>query len=1255
MSKVRKLMVFCLAALSMLSASAGQKINWKTKEFSAGRVAIESGFFDFKQILGTANFSPEFRMPIELVYNSGNSKYGLAGRSWTIPQLESKFIPKVNGANWITPWGQKIAFHAKPVHPKDKGKDNLLDCYCIEADYSAADTGAGTWIIKGTKRNTGWSFEYKLGKLVKITAPNGRELTYKYDSRKRLVRVKQNKRSFIRLAYDSELPLATTISINGINSKLGYSVVKTQTLMEATFGNARIGRDPMLASVQKANMAPAKYTYNPDGYLNSVTVGRNIKKFIVDRESVSERRAYLGKIDQMKKGKMAFDAVKRKHIAGRLLKDENFIYSYPEKGVIRLTNKAKQHAEYRFDRKLGILQVKNFAGQTRSYYNFHRYDVAYNGKLRKIVDDDKKLDIVLYEYFPKSGLLKSAKHFNGITMSYEYDEQGNMIKVLRSVKGAKAQAVTSNIYDKNGNRTAVNRLDEKGAVYSAIKLEYDKFNQPSNIGTNYNENNSSYSYNKFGYLTKAQGGFNINTFEYDKYNHLVEAVNADGVKTTYKYKYSGALSRVIVSHEGKELSKQIFRYDRDGQLRSVKDVQGRTVSVKRDNENRIVEKKLPNGASIKYGYDKLGRLSFVEDQNKHKINFVFNEFNKLARRITPSGQVSDWKYDKFGQIASLTDSKDELVGRKAKYTYNKIGQLLKVVYADRSRKRFTYNDLGKTASITVFDSEGKKSETTLKYDFFGRVASKTEIVGDRKTEFTYTYNKAGQRIAMTVKTGQDLIKNTWDYDQFGRLAKITKGNDVVEYTYNDRGRVSKRIANHVETYYTYTPLGQLETKSLGAQFDKSPIASLKYIYAIDGSINARIVNGVKQSYKYDQLGQLTAVLDASGKPVEQYTYDPVGNILNKNVDGKLTTYTYDASNQLVSSTTDGKVTNYEYDAAGRMVKEGAKTYAYNWLNKVMNITENGKVTNSYSYSVDGQLASANEQGKQESFIWDGLALIKRGTTEYVYEPAVTGGNPILANGKGLFNDMLGNSLGVAEKDKFTSIKRDAFGKTLENSAGSQYNMFTGKPQIGGLGYAFLFRNYRPNLGKWQTSDPIGYPDGLNSFAYMNNVPNTNIDRYGLCRTVVISCSEAGCTSNYCVQTHTKVVHDVASSQIVTSSTTSFTQVGDAVRNTCGSGANSLGATSASISWSGSITWGAVTFSLSYSGTSTSTSLSTSAYTCDLDEGETHTEYGYEDWRAAWAMVKYVKEFTYTCGVKENVAGNYVTWTAQRTGVSGTCE
>ena len=57
----------------------------------------------------------------------------------------------------------------------------------------------------------------------------------------------------------------------------------------------------------------------------------------------------------------------------------------------------------------------------------------------------------------------------------------------------------------------------------------------------------------------------------------------------------------------------------------------------------------------------------------------------------------------------------------------------------------------------------------------------------------------------------------------------------------------------------------------------------------------------------------------------------------------------------------------------------------------------------------------------------------------------------------------------------------AFGETENTNA-----MFTGKPHVAELGYAFLFRNYNSSLGKWSTADPLGYPDGWNNFAYCNN-------------------------------------------------------------------------------------------------------------------------------------------------------------------------
>ena len=282
------------------------------------------------------------------------------------------------------------------------------------------------------------------------------------------------------------------------------------------------------------------------------------------------------------------------------------------------------------------------------------------------------------------------------------------------------------------------------------------------------------------------------------------------------------------------------------------------------------------------------------------------------------------------------------------------------------------------------------------------------------------------------------------------------------------------------------------------------VASLEYFYAKDGTITGRCVNGKIQHYSYDKKGQLTAVVDfATHEVVEQYVYDPAGNILRKTVNGRTTVYTYDKANQLVSSECNGKITKYEYDAAGRLVKEGKRSYSYSWLDKVSSVKENGVEVASFTYHMDGQIATAKANGRQENFLWDNLALISRNETEYVNEPYVTGGNPILADGDVLFNDLLGSTIGIRSGKEYRETGMTAFGETDEKSA-----MFTGKPYIGELGYAFLFRNYRADQGKWQTQDPLGYPDGWNNFAYCNNYIISCLDLYGAWSLNFIGFSDA---------------------------------------------------------------------------------------------------------------------------------------------------
>ncbi len=116
---------------------------------------------------------------------------------------------------------------------------------------------------------------------------------------------------------------------------------------------------------------------------------------------------------------------------------------------------------------------------------------------------------------------------------------------------------------------------------------------------------------------------------------------------------------------------------------------------------------------------------------------------------------------------------------------------------------------------------------------------------------------------------------------------------------------------------------------------------------------------------------------------------------------------------------------------------------------------------------------------------------------FVNEPHPGGGAAVASSKDGvMFNDILGTTLGTEGAEGYVPVEMTSFGDTGSARPGAADALFTGKPEVDGLGYAFLFRNYRAGLGKWQTADPLGYPDGWNQMAYCGNVIITHIDYLG---------------------------------------------------------------------------------------------------------------------------------------------------------------
>ena len=105
--------LFLCCALWMLAAYAGPE-QFLSKPMSAGKASLAENAYSISRLLDTANFSPELKLPVQLVYNSSVEKSGLFGFAWRSPQLESTAYYDKDGVLWVTPWGEKIKFFSNP-------------------------------------------------------------------------------------------------------------------------------------------------------------------------------------------------------------------------------------------------------------------------------------------------------------------------------------------------------------------------------------------------------------------------------------------------------------------------------------------------------------------------------------------------------------------------------------------------------------------------------------------------------------------------------------------------------------------------------------------------------------------------------------------------------------------------------------------------------------------------------------------------------------------------------------------------------------------------------------------------------------------------------------------------------------------------------------------------------------------------------------------------------------------------------------
>ena len=386
----------------------------------------------------------------------------------------------------------------------------------------------------------------------------------------------------------------------------------------------------------------------------------------------------------------------------------------------------------------------------------------------------------------------------------------------------------------------------------------------------------------------------------------------------------------------------------------------------------------------------------------------------------PSDQKVSYEYDEKGRVSKVS-TPTASIG----YSYDDAGRVISKQFirgASERLVRYTYSPQGAKASVALLDHPDPKGpyrpllQTNYHYDTLGRLASISAVQGDAGQDTmicTYQYDGAGRMVSRQFGNG---ITGKYQYDAFGRQTRLELSGGplgdplLLTYSWDNAGQVTSRRWNNETQFYDYDPAGQL-----------------KAVSAIE--INP-----------YQAVAETQQPVLPKPQPMESYTYDLAGNIVQKTEGGRATTMTYNAGNELVTSDSGNIHVQFTYDKAGRIAEEaganGSVKHTYGYLDKVLGITKPDNTRSSFDYWPDGQLAAACDDpgGHQQidDYIWDGLALIYVNGESDVIEPHPNGGSCVARIKKGQIsydiNDLLGTTLAVVSDTELKLTPLTAFGK-----------------------------------------------------------------------------------------------------------------------------------------------------------------------------------------------------------------------------------